>query len=552
MPPRPALCFVLTVLVCSGVHFSNSSASDGDQQRLAFTRTDLQVEGLGPRGILAEDLNGDEIPDLVVANLGTYQVYESQTLNVFFGRGDGTFTLAQSLPAGDGNEPYGIAAADLRGIGRLDIVVPNKAGHTVSVYLSRDDGTFEEPKTYETGDAWSVSAGDVDGDGVPDLAVGNFDLQTLSILPGVGDGQFHLAETITTVGLRPRAVELGDLNGDGLSDLVVPSDTLDGRLAIFINKSKPGNVSLSEPQIIRVGSGTGAAVIHDLNNDGNLDVVASSIASDHVSVLMGNGDGTVAPPRNYWTGDVWPFLIALADLDNDGAPDIVASGAKGARVSVLLGDGRGGFGVPNEVWVEGPSRWLVTSDFDSNGQIDVAVGNYTLTGGFETNPALFFNTVSILLNRPWIKKTGPYAVRINCGGPEYANSRGIAFAADSGFEGGQVVTTTATIDRTADQELYRSAREGRFSYITRVAPGRSYTVRLHFAETVVKRPRKRQFNVTLNGQRVRTRLDILGHAPRNTAKAINLYRVWPDLDGKIQIDFTPVRRGALCSAISIF
>src|SRR5262249_45729409 len=104
---------------------------------LNFSRTDIKVQGLGAAGILAQDLNGDEIPDLVVANLGTYLVYQSQTLDVYFGKGDGTFTLAQSLPVGDGNQPYGMASADLRGIERLDVIVPNKDGRTVSVFLAK-------------------------------------------------------------------------------------------------------------------------------------------------------------------------------------------------------------------------------------------------------------------------------------------------------------------------------------------------------------------------------------------------------------------------------
>src|SRR5260370_35074838 len=75
---------------------------------IGFGRDDMQVRGLGPRGIAAEDLNGDEIPDLVVANLGTDQIPGSQTPDAFFGRRGGTFPLAQSLPFSSYDMPHGI------------------------------------------------------------------------------------------------------------------------------------------------------------------------------------------------------------------------------------------------------------------------------------------------------------------------------------------------------------------------------------------------------------------------------------------------------------
>src|SRR5437867_2382637 len=90
----PIQIFLLALLISS----NGQSDSEIGSQSLEFNRYDLEVRGLGPRGMCAEDLNGDEIPDLVVANLGHEKVHGSQTLDVFFGRGDGTFLLAQSIP----------------------------------------------------------------------------------------------------------------------------------------------------------------------------------------------------------------------------------------------------------------------------------------------------------------------------------------------------------------------------------------------------------------------------------------------------------------------
>src|ERR1051325_8384155 len=283
---RKAVLTVLLLSLLASASFtatlSGPALAQSPSSTLNFQRSDLVVEGLGPRGICAEDINGDEIPDLIVANLGTYQLYQSQTLDVYYGNGDGTFKLAQSIPVGDGNQPYGIAAADLRGTDRLDVIVPNKDGNTVSVFLAKADGTFEEPKAYEAGDACSVTEGDINGDGNLDLVVANFDSKAITILQRIGNGDFLPAVKFpATADMQPRLIDFGDFNNDGRVDLVVPSDTFSGRVAIYFNNGSQDRISFSSPAIIRVGELTGYALVYDFNNDGNPDIATTSANSNN-------------------------------------------------------------------------------------------------------------------------------------------------------------------------------------------------------------------------------------------------------------------------------
>src|SRR3954470_555891 len=73
-------------------------------------------------------------------------------------------------------------------------------------------------------------------------------------------------------------------------------------------------------------------------------------------------------------------------------------------------------------------------------------------------------------------------VRVNCGGPAYTDASGHAWAADSGFTGGQTYSATSTIANTPDQTLYQSERwdSQNFSYNFNMNPG-SYTISLHEA-----------------------------------------------------------------------
>lgn len=551
---RIALCVLPVFLAFTTVNSIFNPASLAQSAgNLEFARADLKVQGLGPRGITAEDLNGDEIPDLVVANLGTYQLYQSQTLDVFYGKGDGTFSLVQSIPVGDGNQPYGIAAADLRGNERLDIIVPNKDGKTVSVFLQKEDGTFQDPVAYAANDAWSSSVGDVNGDTIPDIAVANFDSFAITILVGVGDGTFFQPIVIpATAGMQPRAVEFGDFNADGHPDMVVPSDTYDGRVAVFLNKGEKNSVAFEPPRILRVGEFTGFAIVQDVNDDGKTDILTSSLYTNNISVLLGKGDGTFSLPFQYWTGDIWPFGIVLTDFNGDGKSDVIATSAKSTTCSVLLGDGRGAFSSPQFFQIEGPSRWCAVADFNLDSKVDVAVGNYTFSGNFETDPNRFFNSVSVMMNQSKTASVGPSTFRVNCGGAACSTNHVKAFAADRNFAGGKVITTTETITGADNQALYQSARQGEFSYTAQVAAGRSYTVKLHFAELSEKFRKKRSLSVTVNGKSVLAGSNLLARAGIYTAKTVVRHNVWPDNNGQIRIDFSGKKGGAICSGIAIF
>ena len=120
--------------------------------------------GLNPQSVAIGDLNGDGKPDLVVAN------YNSSTVSVLLGNGDGTF--GPKTDYGTGSYPQSVAIGDLNGDGKPDLVTANynyNSG-TVSVLLGNGDGTFGPRTDYATGfDPHSVAIGDLSGDGKPDL-----------------------------------------------------------------------------------------------------------------------------------------------------------------------------------------------------------------------------------------------------------------------------------------------------------------------------------------------------------------------------------------------
>jgi hypothetical protein len=125
------------------------------------------------------DLDGDTVPDLVVANSS------SDDVSVLLGNGDGSFQAAVSFAAGNG--PRSVAVADLDGDTVRDLVTANSrgsgSGGDVSVLLGNGDGSFQAAVFFAAGASpRSIAAADLDGDTVLDLVTANQSSDDVSVL----------------------------------------------------------------------------------------------------------------------------------------------------------------------------------------------------------------------------------------------------------------------------------------------------------------------------------------------------------------------------------
>ena len=120
-----------------------------------------------------------------------------------------------------GSSHSSVAIGDLNGDGKPDLATANYADPgTVSVLLSRGDGSFRAKRDYATGrGSGSVAIGDLNGDGKPDLVTANYDANTVSVLLNRGDGSFAAQARLRNRTAGPGSVAIGDLNGDGKPDL---------------------------------------------------------------------------------------------------------------------------------------------------------------------------------------------------------------------------------------------------------------------------------------------------------------------------------------------
>src|SRR4029077_15144286 len=77
----------------------------------------------------------------------------------------------------------------------------------------------------------------------------------------------------------------------------------------------------------------------DLNDDGKPDLVVANHGSNTVGVLLGNGDGSLAPQHTFVVGSQ-PDAVAAADVNGDGKPDLVV--ATNAQAVTFTGTVTGG------------------------------------------------------------------------------------------------------------------------------------------------------------------------------------------------------------------
>jgi hypothetical protein len=412
------LASLVTAATASQPNSSHSAETQATRSRFLPAVT-YSSAGTITNAVPVADLNGDQKPDIVVAN--GYNADGNGGVGVLLGNGDGSFKPAVTYDSGGrGANANSIVIADLNADGRPDIVVTDScndsfcgSGNWVAVLLGNGDGTFQKAQKYRTGGAsWAVAVGDVNGDGKPDLIVANVcsgsdnihtckKASNIAVLLGLGNGQFAAAQTYPVNGYGTYFLALGDFNGDGKLDVVAtsfcsdPPDCTNGGVVGMLLGNGDGTF---QPVVdyLTGGAANGVAV-GDLNGDGKLDIAVANGGSKTVSVFLGNGDGTLKPPSIYSVPGL-AAEIAIGDVNQDGKPDLVVTTGDYTVVggaSVLLGKGNGKFKPPTTYSaLEYGVNSIKIADLNGDGKPDLVVSSECDSSGCESSAA---GVVSVLL-----------------------------------------------------------------------------------------------------------------------------------------------------------
>jgi len=375
------------------------------------------------------DLNGDGKPDLILGLFGydDYGIY-TNTVEVFRGNGDGTFTRMPSIPLLLGVTSIGVA--DVNGDGKPDLVVfetlgaygysgpppPDNANqhslNTVQVLLGNGDGTFSTGQAIPMPNltqlypvlppgmtglpfaAPTLGIGDFNGDGIPDLVLAGASQGTVALYFGKGDGTFK-AGPVTQAGLEPTGIVVGDFNGDGKADLAITEPAVSGSTNVIILLGNGDGTFTTAPALTGVGSVSSDLVTGDFNGDGILDLAVESAGVSgpgQVNVFLGNGNGTFTQePQSPIAGTALNgSVLAVGDFNGDGLADLVTGSSASAdslplavgedTLSFLLGNGDGTFQPAVNAVAASQSAFAISGvalgDFIGSGLSDIASADY--------------------------------------------------------------------------------------------------------------------------------------------------------------------------------
>jgi hypothetical protein len=347
-----------------------------DRNNMTFTAQKTYSTGNDslPVGLAVVDVNNDNKPDIIVANQHGFNV------GVLLNDGNGTFLSQTTYSTESSSHPQFVSVVDINGDNKPDIIVANNGGNGFGVFFNFGNGTFLPQVPYRTGAASyppSLTVADVNNDNKPDIIIANQNENTIGIILNPGNGTFTSQNLIPLeFGTAPTSPLVFDINVDNKPDIVFAnyggnsvSILFKSGDGMFLTRNTYPTGSESQPTFVSVV---------DVNQDDKVDIVVVNSNKNNVGILLNSGDGTFLTQSTYPTGNNSnPRCVSVVDLNGDNKPEIIVANHDLNNIGILVNIGNGRFLLEKtySTGFDSNPRFVSVVDVNGDDKPDIVVAN---------------------------------------------------------------------------------------------------------------------------------------------------------------------------------
>jgi hypothetical protein len=288
------------------------------------------------RSYMADDLDGDHKTEVVTiaANSGRAAVSHFAQKPAEPLSGDFKQGQFQVLPLNKTTRAHrGILWADVNGDGLPDLLVAEPDSGQLSLYLQKPDGTLAGAKTFPTFAGVSeLAVGDWDGSGTPQIFLLSSDEHQVGVTKLDEHGRIAFPTIIPLDG-KPLTMAVGALQPGAKPTLAVIVEQDTNRMLVTRQADGKSHTQKLSDDFKAMPS---SMTMHDANQDGLADLIVL-IPYEKIKVLIQKPDklnfeeADVLPPGGS-TEEPW---ISVSDVDGDGKPELLLAQKNFVRAVVL-------------------------------------------------------------------------------------------------------------------------------------------------------------------------------------------------------------------------
>ncbi len=280
-----------------------------------WTKSTIATDGSGDSGSDIGDIDGDGDNDVIVG------------MTWYENLGNGTSWLPHTL---DGYGAHDILIVDINNDGKADIIMRGEVLTLVNIYLQINKTTWNKFSVEPGIGLNGLDIADINGDGRLDVIVGGAWMEN----PGGDISTTTWPKHIFTTWDSHASVKAVDMDADGKLDVILSVSEGGGNLSWFKAPADPRTGPWAETIIDSNLQHVHGFVVADLNHDGLLDVTASEyLEPGRLIAYLNRGNAKIW--QAYVLGTDYLHNIRGADLNNDGIMDFFGVYAWGINPVII-------------------------------------------------------------------------------------------------------------------------------------------------------------------------------------------------------------------------